>query len=100
MKDLFSQHAEQYRKFRPTYPKEIYPFIAGQVPLHEAAWDCGTGNGQVALNLCDYFDQVYATDISENQLKHADRKNNLVYSVAPAEKTSFPDSRAAMICGR
>ena len=40
----------------------------------QKAWDCATGNGQVARYLADYFDEVYATDISQQQLDNAIQK--------------------------
>lgn len=54
------------------------------------AWDCGTGNGQVAGELATFFEQVYATDISINQLSQAVQKPNIHYTKQPAEKTIFP----------
>ena len=37
--------------------------------MTENAWDCGTGNGQVAKILAGFFNEVQATDISQNQLE-------------------------------
>lgn len=91
MKDLFSQHAAGYAAFRPTYPKTLYDFVLAQVADNRAAWDCGTGNGQVARDLARYFQKVYATDSSTKQLENAATADNIQYSLAPAEKTSFPD---------
>jgi hypothetical protein len=68
-KDNFSDRSELYAKYRPTYPPELYSFLISNVDRREQAWDCGTGNGQVARELSKYFDKVYATDISEQQIK-------------------------------
>jgi ubiquinone/menaquinone biosynthesis C-methylase UbiE len=92
MKDNFSKQAEVYAKFRPSYPKPLFDFIFSLVSNTEKAWDCGTGNGQVAIKLANYFEKVYATDISENQLKNAVQKENIIYKKESAEKTSFPDN--------
>jgi ubiquinone/menaquinone biosynthesis C-methylase UbiE len=92
MKDYFSERARQYATFRPTYPDELYRFIVGHLQSSDAAWDCGTGNGQVARALSKQFDQVYATDISQRQIDEAYRAANIFYSVQSAEKTDFPDS--------
>lgn len=81
-KDLFSAHANLYAAFRPTYPKELYDFIFGQVKNFHSAWDAGTGNGQVARDLSERFSRVYATDISEKQLANAEKAENIFYSVA------------------
>ncbi len=91
MKDRFSQQAESYQKYRPTYPEELYAFLMTLVSEKETAWDCGTGNGQVAIKLAEHFKQIYATDISENQLQQAQQLSNVIYKVGRAEHTSFPD---------
>jgi ubiquinone/menaquinone biosynthesis C-methylase UbiE len=90
MKDNFSTQSDKYRKFRPGYPAELFEFLLSITRQKEVAWDCGTGNGQVAMELAKYFKKVYATDISESQLKAAVKASNIFYEVAPAEKTSFP----------
>ena len=96
-KDLFSQNASNYAAFRPCYPKELYDFILSHVSQKETAWDCATGNGQVAKDLSPYFKKVFATDFSERQLDNATRLPNIEYVVAPSEITSFPDSTFDLI---
>jgi len=89
--DQFSVQSKVYKKFRPTYPKNLYEYIFNYVPRFENCWDCATGNGQVANILADYYDKVYASDISTNQIKQAVRKGNIKYSVHRAESTNYPD---------
>jgi SAM-dependent methyltransferase len=95
-KDRFSNHAKHYAAFRPTYPKALYEFVFSHVKNFDAAWDAGTGNGQVARDLALRFKKVAATDISEKQLANATRAENIHYSVA-GEETSFPDSTFDLI---
>jgi len=92
MKDNFSTHSSSYARFRPAYPQELFEFLKKQLQNSGIAWDCGTGNGQVAGELSKFFDNVKATDISNQQLDHAIRRENIEYSVQPAEKTDFPDN--------
>ena len=92
MKDLFSHRAQQYASFRPTYPKELYDFILPLTSGRSLAWDCATGNGQVARDLAPRFQKVFATDISAKQIQHAHHVPNIEYAISPAEKTSFPES--------
>lgn len=87
--DHFSKQAKQYAKHRPRYPKEIYNYLASLVPKHELAWDAGTGNGQVALELTNHFQQVIATDASADQIENAFPHNQIEYRTEPAEKTSI-----------
>jgi len=92
MKDNFSKESDKYVRYRPTYPAELYQYINTITPGKASAWDCGTGNGQVALELAKSFDQVQATDISQAQLDHAPYADNIKYSVQSAEDTHFSDA--------
>lgn len=89
MKDLFSQHAELYRAYRPGYPAELINHILSFVPEKQTAWDCGTGNGQAAVLLAPHFRKIYATDISASQLAAATLHPDIQYLQCPAEQTPF-----------
>ncbi|GGW94111.1 class I SAM-dependent methyltransferase [Salegentibacter mishustinae] len=97
MKDNFSSKSSSYAKYRPTYPQELYQFLKEKLHKTEKAWDCGTGNGQVAGALAKFFKEVQATDISQQQLDNAIRQPNIHYSVQAAEKTNFPDNSFDLI---
>jgi ubiquinone/menaquinone biosynthesis C-methylase UbiE len=96
-KDYFSGHAKVYAAFRPTYPEELYQFIFQHLKQYHTAWDCATGNGQVARYLAGHFDKIYATDISAQQLDQAEKLANVSYSVSKAEQTSFADNQFDLI---
>jgi hypothetical protein len=96
-KDLFSAHAKVYAAFRPVYPDELYDFILQHVGERKMAWDCGTGNGQVAQHLAKHFEKVFATDISDQQLAEASQAPNIAYSVSKAEETIFGDSQFDLV---
>ncbi|MEO8855020.1 MAG: class I SAM-dependent methyltransferase [Ginsengibacter sp.] len=91
MKDNFSLHSDKYAKYRPAYPVEFFTYLNSIVPNKKNAWDCGTGNGQVAFELSKMFENVFATDISQSQIDNALKIDNISYSVQPAEKTNFKD---------
>jgi len=95
--DRFSDRSPSYAKFRPTYPEEFYTFLFSKVLNFEKAWDCGTGNGQVAIRLADRFKNVIATDLSRSQIDHAFPKKNIRYSVTRSESTSFADDSFDLI---
>jgi ubiquinone/menaquinone biosynthesis C-methylase UbiE len=97
MKDNFSTLSDIYVKYRPTYPQELFDFILNYVKNKQAAWDCGTGNGQAAKELARYFEKVFATDISQKQIDKAYQASNIFYSVQPAEQTNFPDDTFDLI---
>lgn len=96
-KDYFSHHAQVYAAFRPTYPTALYEFIFNHVQEKNKAWDCATGNGQVATYLAGHFKEVCATDISQQQLDNAVPAENIVYTVSAAEKTSFENQAFDLI---
>lgn len=95
--DNFSRQSNSYKKFRPKYPKELYQVILSNSIERNECWDCGTGNGQVAIELSKYFKNVRATDISKNQIKLADSKSNIEYLIAKAEKTTFNENQFDLI---
>ena len=97
MKDNFSGHATDYARYRPTYPDGVFRFLYEQLTHYDAAWDCGTGNGQVAVRLAEQFEQVYATDLSENQVAQAPTRANITYRVERAEDASFSNQRFDLI---
>lgn len=95
--DHFSRHSRQYAEYRPTYPIEIYAYLASLAPGRSLAWDCGTGNGQAALGLADHFEQVHATDASAEQIKLAQPHERVTYHVEPAEHVSLRDSSTDLV---
>ncbi len=96
-KDLFSQQSGDYRKFRPVYPPQFLEEIISVCRYRSRAWDCGTGNGQVAVSLSKYFEFVEATDISTSQLKNAQQVKNVSYRTSRAEKTEFKEGSFDLI---
>jgi SAM-dependent methyltransferase len=89
MKDNFSSQSDLYALYRPSYPDAFFTYLKTVIPSPQTAWDCGTGNGQVAIKLASLFDTVYATDSSPSQIENAIQLPNILYSVQPAEQTSF-----------
>ena len=96
-KDLFSNQAGIYAKYRPVYPAALFDHILRFVIEKNTAWDCATGNGQAALALAPHFKKVIATDISEKQLSLAKPYPNIQYKVASAEQTNFPGNSFDLI---
>ena len=96
-KDLFSEQADLYARYRPTYPKELYEYIFSFVKEKNTAWDCATGNGQAAVVLSEYFKKVIATDISAAQIEKATPKNNIEYLVCPAESTPLKENSIDLV---
>ena len=96
-KDYFSSQAAEYAKFRPRYPDELFSYLSSITNEHKKAWDCAAGNGQAALSLTDYFDEVIATDASEKQIHNAIPHPKIKYRVAPAENNGIESSSVDLI---
>lgn len=96
-KDNFSKQSATYRKYRPGYPITLFDFLQKLTPEHTLAWDCGTGNGQSAISLAGFYQKVYATDPSANQIKNALPNPRVTYQVEKAEQCSLPDNAADLI---
>lgn len=97
MKDNFSKQSALYSQFRPTYPDELFNFLYPLVKEKKTAWDCGTGNGQLANKLAENFETVFATDISNNQINNAIKKPNIEYRIEHAEQSSFTNNQFDLI---
>jgi len=96
-KDLFSANSKGYKKYRPSYPEELFEFLASISSSKEKAWDCGCGSGQASIELSKYFKQIVATDISSAQIKDAEKGKNIEYEVRPAEDSGLDSSSIDLV---
>lgn len=95
--DHFSQRAQEYARYRPSYPPELFAYLASLCSHHQLAWDCGTGNGQAALGLTGQFDRIVATDASAEQLAHAFPHARIEYRAAPAEDVNLDSGSVDLV---
>jgi SAM-dependent methyltransferase len=96
-RDLFSGHAGDYARFRPSYPAALFDWAAGLVNEHSLAWDCATGNGQAAVPLAVRFDRVIATDASEQQISEAKAAPRVEYRLASAYDSGLETGSASLV---
>jgi ubiquinone/menaquinone biosynthesis C-methylase UbiE len=96
-RDHFAPVASSYAGFRPTYPKNLFAWLAASVPRHELAWDCAAGSGQASVDLAAHFEHVVATDASQAQIDAAPPHPRIDYRVAPAEASGLPEASADLI---
>lgn len=96
-KDHFSKRSGLYKRFRPTYPPELFAYLSSLAGAHDLVWDCGTGNGQSAVKLAEHFAKIFATDPSEEQIKNAEEHERVTYKVEKAEQCSLPDGSADLV---
>ncbi|PKU87426.1 putative methyltransferase DDB_G0268948 [Dendrobium catenatum] len=93
MADLY-RNADQvkfYASIRPTYPPELFDFVASKAPSRQLAWDAGTGSGQAAVSLSSLFDSVVATDSSPELISHAPTHLSNIRFVVTPPSLSLPD---------
>lgn len=95
--DHFSELASTYSKYRPTYPRNLFEYLASICNQHRLAWDCGTGNGQAAVSLTEFFDSVFATDASKEQLEQSSKHPKIIFKNEPAEKVSLDDNSTDLV---
>ncbi len=95
--DNFSKQASIYAQYRPSYPHELYDYLSELTPTHELAWDCGTGNGQSAIHLADFYDSVYASDPSEAQITNAFAHDRVTYKIEKAEESTLKDQSVDLV---
>lgn len=96
-KDYFSGHATSYAQARPSYPLQLFEYLASLCGETSLAWDCATGNGQSAVALAAHFARVVATDGSYNQIAEAQRLGNIDYRVAVAEESTIPSGSVDLV---
>ena len=94
----FNQASDQYRNDRPRYPQELYEVLGRHCVNHALAWDCGCGNGQVAIDLARHFGRVEASDINENQIAHSFAHPRIRYTVQHSESTDFSTGSFDALC--
>ena len=94
---LFSTVAREYASFRPGYPAELFAWLARISPSQAAAWDCGCGSGQASVALAEHFSQVYATDVSPEQIEAARPHARVRYSVAPAGHSGLAERSVTLV---
>lgn len=96
-RDHFSRQARAYSLYRPRYPADLIAHLCALTPDHELAWDCATGNGQVAVALAEHFQCVKASDASAEQIARAASHPSVEYSVGTAEQPGIASASVDLI---
>ena len=94
-KDHFSQVADAYAHWRPTYPDALFEAITTIVPAAASVWEPGCGSGQATRGLSDRFAHVHATEPSAAQIEQHWARNgqagNVSLAVESGETTALPE---------
>ena len=95
--DHFSRDSVAYARFRPSYPPELFAWLATLPGGRSVAWDCGTGTGQAAALLAPHFDLVVGSDPSRSQLAAADRISGARYFAGSSEASALAAHRVDLV---
>lgn len=96
-KDHFSRQADDYARYRPRYPEEMFAWLAGHAPGRGLAWDSATGNGQAAEGLAGHFRAVFASDASRDQIARAAVAPGIAYAVCRSEAVPLPPASVDVV---
>jgi SAM-dependent methyltransferase len=100
-KDHFSQVADAYANWRPTYPGALFGAITAVVPASASVWEPGCGSGQATRGLSQRFAHVFATDPSAAQIQQhwANTMSaiNVTVAVEPAEANSLANRSVDLV---
>ncbi|MBY0488842.1 MAG: class I SAM-dependent methyltransferase [Gemmatimonadaceae bacterium] len=95
--DHFGIVARGYAAHRPTYPGELFAWLATQVPTRALAWDVGCGSGQASVALADHFERVVATDLNAQQIEAAVPHPRVAYHAAAAHMSGLSDRSVSLV---
>lgn len=95
--DHFSANSAHYARHRPTYPDELFAWLATLTPARIHAVDVATGNGQAAVALANHFGQISAFDASAAQISVATAHPHVNYAIAPAENLPLNNHSADLL---
>lgn len=96
-RDYFSACSGQYAAFRPRYPAALFQWLASATSAHERVWDCACGSGQASVDLAGHFREIHATDLSVEQIAHAQAHPGVHYRVGTAEESGLPDASVDLV---
>ena len=90
----FGKTSAEYAMYRDIYPKSLYQKLTtfGIGNEEQKILDLGTGTGVIPRNMNSHNVKFTATDISENQIKEAEKLSvgmDIEYKVCSAENTGF-----------
>lgn len=93
----FEGLAEDYARFRPTYPSETVDAIVEAVPQNAQAIDVGAGTGIMTTLLAERGLRVLAVEPSADMRRKARRHPGVEWIDAAAEALTLPDDSADLI---
>jgi len=100
---LFQSQGNDYSKFRPDYPSEIFETIITFAKDNnpnaefEVAVDMACGAGEATKHLVPYYKIIYGIDVSSSMLENAPKHPNINYSIGAVEATKLPNESIDLV---
>ncbi len=100
--DKFTLKAENYAKYRPSYPSEFIHYLIDQIGIHNSiVADIGAGTGILTKLLAPYVQTIIAIDpnqaMREICVSYCKELKNTVVMEGCAEETGLPDNSVDFI---
>ena len=95
--ERFTGKADIYKKFRPSYPKELLDYLYNEIGFNQdsAIADIGAGTGIFSRLLLERGSKVYCVEPNEDMRQTAETDfaelENFISVNAPAENTGLPE---------
>ncbi len=96
-KDYFSHDSQNYLKYRPQYPIQLFDYLNSLTQHHNLAYDFGCGNGQASITLAKYYQEVIGIDGSSNQIANAISHPQVKYKIALAHNSGLKSKSSDLI---
>ena len=99
MSKLFKKGGQNYKKFRPTYPDQLYAKIFNYAGVESRKFgvDLGCGTGQATKVLAKHYERVLGVDPSLSQIENAFQAPNIEYKVGMADEIPAENTTADII---
>ena len=101
-KKFYFGKQEDYSKYRPTYPIELFEFLSSKYEMKtKVIVELGAGTGKFSKIASDYCNSLYYVEPNNDMLKkgreYCSDKNNIIFVNASAEKTTLEKNVADMV---
>lgn len=101
-KKFYFGKQEDYSKYRPTYPNELFEFLQKEYKIsNKTIAELGAGTGKFSFIACDYCKKLYYIEPNIDMLnkgkEYCKNKNNIIFINASAENTTLSENSVDII---
>ena len=101
-KKFYFGKQEDYSKYRPTYPNELFEFLQKEYKIsNKTIAELGAGTGKFSFIASDYCKKLYYIEPNIDMLnkgkEYCKNKNNIIFINASAENTTLSENSVDII---